>query len=90
MTSATQTCKLLYFAWVREKMGRASEDVHVPLSVETVADLISWLKSKGDEHAHAFENEKIIRVALDQVHATPETKLNNAREIAFFPPVTGG
>lgn len=86
----SQTCKFLYFAWVREKIGRAGEELVVPGSVVTVGDLISWLKSKGSEYERAFENERVIRVALDQVHAQLETPLGNVREIAVFPPVTGG
>jgi len=86
----TQKCKLLYFAWVREKMGRASEDIELPASIVTVRDLLSWLKSKGGEYSNAFENECVIRVALDQAHASFETKIGQAREIALFPPVTGG
>lgn len=90
MTTAIKNCKLLYFAWVREKMGRPGEDIEIPPTVVTVADLLNWLKSKGGEYAHALKNEQVIRVALDQVHATPETKLGHTREIALFPPVTGG
>jgi len=86
----TQNCKLLYFAWVREKMGRSSEDIALPSSVVTVSDLLSWLKAKGGEYSSAFENEKVIRVALDQAHAGLDTKIGKTREIALFPPVTGG
>jgi molybdopterin synthase sulfur carrier subunit len=82
--------KLVYFAWVRERVGRTDENVEVPQGVETVADLIRWLKSRGEEYAYAFENEGVVRAAIDHAHAKPDAPLAGAREIAFFPPMTGG
>jgi molybdopterin synthase sulfur carrier subunit len=82
--------RLLYFAWVKEKVGHAAEDVDVPGDVSTVAELMSWLKTRGPEFAHAFERSEVIRAAIDQAHARPDAKIDGAREIAFFPPVTGG
>jgi molybdopterin synthase sulfur carrier subunit len=82
--------KLLYFAWVRERVGRADEDVTPPAGVTTVADLMDWLAGRGEEYAHAFENRKVIRAAIDRIHVRPETAIADAREIAFFPPMTGG
>jgi molybdopterin synthase sulfur carrier subunit len=82
--------KLLYFAWVRERVGKAEEDVVPPASVATVADLMRWLGGRGEEYAHAFENPKVIRAAIDKSHARPDAAIVNAREIAFFPPMTGG
>jgi molybdopterin synthase sulfur carrier subunit len=82
--------KLLYFAWVRERVGRADEDVTPPTGVTTVADLMDWLAGRGEEYAHAFENRKVIRAAIDRMHVRPETPIADAREIAFFPPMTGG
>ena len=82
--------KILYFAWVRQKTGIAEEDIQVPGEVATVADLIDWLRGRGPEFAHAFEDLRIIRAAVDQVHARPDTAIAGAREVAFFPPVTGG
>ena len=82
--------KILYFAWVREKVGLAEETVELPAQVATVADLIGWLKSRGAEYENAFAQAKVIRVALDQVHVAHATPLGSAREVAFFPPVTGG
>lgn len=84
------TLNVLYFAWVREKIGRASETVTPPPSVVTVADLITWLKSRGDEYADAFARGEIIRAALDKAHVKPSAPIAGAREVAFFPPVTGG
>lgn len=82
--------RLLYFAWVKEKVGRAAEDVDVPEHVATVAELIAWLSARGPEFAQAFERREAIRAAIDQTHARPDAAIRGAREIAFFPPVTGG
>ncbi len=82
--------KLLYFAWVRERVGKGEEVVEPPASVTTVADLMSWLAGRGEEYAFAFENPKIIRAAINHAHVKPNTPLAGATEIAFFPPMTGG
>ncbi|WP_407529330.1 molybdopterin converting factor subunit 1 [Methylobacterium oryzisoli] len=82
--------KLVYFAWVRERIGRPEEVVDLPAEVATVADLVGWLKGRGEEYAHAFENEGVVRAAVDRVHAKPDTPLAGAAEVAFFPPMTGG
>jgi molybdopterin synthase sulfur carrier subunit len=82
--------KLVYFAWVRERIGKADEEVSLPEGLATVGDLVAWLKGRGEEYAYAFENERVVRAAIDRVHARPETPLANAREVAFFPPMTGG
>ena len=82
--------KLVYFAWVRERIGKAEEDLAPPHSVATVAELIKWLGQRGEEYAHAFENPRVIRAAIDRTHVRPETAIAGAREIAFFPPMTGG
>ncbi len=82
--------KLLYFAWVRERIGKADEGVDPPAHVVTIADLMQWLASRGEEYAYAFENPKVIRAAIDRNHAQPGTAIAGAREIAFFPPMTGG
>ncbi len=82
--------KLVYFAWVRERVGKADEDVEVPAGIGTVAELVRWLKGRGEEYEYAFENDGIVRAAIDHVHVKPETSIAGAREIAFFPPMTGG
>jgi molybdopterin synthase sulfur carrier subunit len=82
--------KLVYFAWVRERIGKPEEEVAVPAEVATVADLVRWLKTRGEEYEYAFENEDVVRAALDKVHAKPNAVIAGAREIAFFPPMTGG
>ncbi len=82
--------KLVYFAWVRERVGRPEEVAEVPGHVGTVGDLVRWLKGRGEEYAYAFENEGVVRAAIDHVHVKPDAALAGAREIAFFPPMTGG
>lgn len=82
--------KLLYFAWVREKTGIGQEQIDLPEGVDTVADLIAWLKARGPEYESAFEKAHVIRTAIDQNHVAHDASIASAREIAFFPPVTGG
>ena len=82
--------KAVYFAWVRERVGRTDEEIAPPREVATVGDLIAWLTGRGEEYAYAFENPKVIRAAIDRVHVKPEAKIGGAGEIAFFPPMTGG
>jgi molybdopterin synthase sulfur carrier subunit len=82
--------KLVYFAWVRERVGRTDEEVEVPAGLATVADLVRWLKERGEEYAYAFENAEVVRAAIDHTHVRPDAAIAGAREIAFFPPMTGG
>lgn len=84
------TVRLLYFAWVRERIGKAEESLEPPATAATVAELIAWLSSRGEEYAHAFERPAVIRTAIDKVHVKPDAAIRGAREIAFFPPMTGG
>jgi sulfur-carrier protein len=82
--------KLVYFAWVRERIGKAEEEIDPPADVVTVRDLVSWLATRGEEYAHAFENPDVVRAAIDRKHVKPQAPLAGAKEIAFFPPMTGG
>ncbi len=82
--------RLLYFAWVREKAGRAEEEVELPAETKTVSDVIAWLKTRGPGFAEAFERGEVIRAAINQSHVKHSALIAGAREIAFFPPVTGG
>lgn len=84
------TVKILYFAWIREKTGRAEETVALPEDIKTIADLVGWLRTRGPEYESAFARPEVVRAALDQTHVKATTPLAGAREIAFFPPVTGG
>jgi len=82
--------KLLYFAWVRERVGRDEEVVEPPAGVATVADLMTWLAERGEEYAFAFENPKVIRAAINRTHVKASAPIAGAKEVAFFPPMTGG
>ena len=82
--------KLVYFAWVRERIGRRNEDIELPSTVATAGDLLDWLRARGPEYEHALSEPRAIRVAIDRVHAARETSLAGASEVALFPPMTGG
>ncbi len=82
--------KLKYFAWVRERIGKAEETIEPPANVLTIADLIGWLAARDEGYAYAFEKPRVIRAAIDHAHVQPDTAIAGAREIAFFPPMTGG
>ena len=82
--------KLLYFAWVRERIGKGEEVVEPPSGLTTVADLMAWLAGRGEEYAFAFENPKVIRAAINRVHVKASAPIAGAAEVAFFPPMTGG
>jgi molybdopterin synthase sulfur carrier subunit len=81
---------LVYFAWVRERIGQSRETAELPASIATIADLVAWLKTRGEGYELAFENENVVRAAIDRVHVKPGAAIAGAREIAFFPPMTGG
>jgi molybdopterin synthase sulfur carrier subunit len=82
--------KILYFARLRQIVGRAEEEVEIPSSVKTVSGLIEYLKGRDEGVAHAFADLRIVRAAVDQSHVQLDAPIAGAREIAFFPPVTGG
>jgi len=82
--------KVLYFAWVRERAGKPEETIDPPGDIETVGDLIGWLKTRGPEYENAFSDLRVIRSAVDQTHVPLDASIKGASEIAFFPPVTGG
>ena len=83
--------KLVYFAWIRERIGLNEEEVDLDSNVKTVGDLLNWLKTRGEEFEALFEQPELIRVALDQVHSDdPGASLSGVREVALFPPMTGG
>ena len=81
---------LLYFAWVREGIGRDGERVEPPADVVTVADLIGWLAARGEGYAEALARPDRLRAAVDGLFAPLDAPIAGAREIAIFPPVTGG
>jgi molybdopterin synthase sulfur carrier subunit len=82
--------KVKYFAWVRERVGISEETIELPADIRTVDDLMGWLSQRGEPYAHAFERPKVIRAAIDHAHVKSDSMIAGAREIAFFPPMTGG
>ena len=81
---------LVYFAWVRERIGRQEEDLDLPAHVVTVRDLLNHLKTLGEEYENALQFPEVIRVAINQEHVEHHEKIACAREIGIFPPMTGG
>jgi molybdopterin synthase sulfur carrier subunit len=82
--------KVLYFAWLRDRVGTGEETVDPPPDVCTVGDLMAWLAARSETHARAFSDPAIVRCAVDQNFADVNAPLDGAAEVAFFPPVTGG
>ncbi len=82
--------KLVYFAWVRERIGLESEDVTLPATVRTTHQLIDWLKTRGPGYELALAEPRAIRIAVDKVYAPGDVAITQAREVALFPPMTGG
>lgn len=89
-TSQNHQMTLRYFAWLRERVGRSEELLTLPTHVATVDDLIAWLRTRGPEYELAFAKPDVIRIAIDHIHAQSNSQIGTAREIGFFPPVTGG
>lgn len=81
--------QVLYFAWLRERIGTAGEEID-PGAAATAQDLIGALAARSEAHAAAFEDISAIRVAVDQQMVDLDASIAGAREVAFFPPVTGG
>ena len=82
--------KVLYFAWVRQKVGVDQETLTLPPQITTLNHLIPWLRARSDRHAAAFADLSSIRMAVNQDFAHPLTPIADGDEVAFFPPVTGG
>ncbi|HEY8574885.1 MAG TPA: molybdopterin converting factor subunit 1 [Devosia sp.] len=82
--------KILYFAWLRERLNRGEEDVSPPPEVTTVAELIDWLASRDEAFAHAAQKRALIRAAVDARLAKPDASILGATTVALFPPMTGG
>lgn len=81
---------ILYFAWLREQIGTARQDIALPDGIATVAGLMAHLAAQSPAHAAAFAPERKVRCAVNQEFATPDTQIGPGDEIGFFPPVTGG
>jgi molybdopterin synthase sulfur carrier subunit len=81
---------LLYFAWVRQKLGTGEERIELPPNVRTVADLTNFLRARGEAFAEVFGDPSRLRAAVNQEHAKWDAAVTQRDEVAFFPPVTGG
>ena len=84
------TLDLLYFAWVREAIGRGEETVELPGTVTDVSGLVDWLAARGGGYAEALGDKAKLRAAVDQLFVALDAPIAGAREVALFPPVTGG
>jgi sulfur-carrier protein len=84
------TIRVLYFAWLRERAGRAEETLALPPTVATVGGLAAWLHARDAAGAAAFANPTLVRAAVNQKFAPPDAPIADGDEVAFFPPVTGG
>jgi len=82
--------RLVYFAWIREKIGKKEEEITLAASIKTVAQLLDFLETQGENYQQALADRALVRVALDKVHVEHETPLGKAAEVALFPPMTGG
>lgn len=82
--------KVLYFAWLRQRIGTGEEDLEPPAEIATAGQLIDWLKTRGPGYEKAFENAKAVKIAVNQEFGSPDTPVAAGDEVAFFPPVTGG
>ncbi len=82
--------KVLYFAWLRSKIGVATETFDPPAEVTNVGALVEWLKTRSPKHADALANSKVVKVAVNQEHVAYDHPVSAGDEVALFPPVTGG
>ena len=82
--------KLLYFAWLRARIGQAEEELAVPAEVRDVAGLLEWLRGRGPGYAEALRDLSVIRVAVNQDYVGRDHPVRAGDEVALFPPVTGG
>jgi molybdopterin synthase sulfur carrier subunit len=82
--------KILYFAWIRAKIGIAAEDITPPAEVTTVGALLDWLATRGAGYAEALKNRSVVKTAVNQEYVENDQPISQGDEIALFPPVTGG
>ncbi len=82
--------KVLYFAWLRNKIGCAQEDIDLPDDAKTVGDVLNFLRTKGEAYQDALGDDKVIRIAVNQEYADLDAPVKTGDEFAIFPPVTGG
>ena len=86
----TAPVRLLYFAWLRARVGVTQEEVALPAEVRDVAGLLEWLRGRGPRYAEALRDLSVVRVAVNQDYVGPDHPIRDGDEVALFPPVTGG
>ncbi|PHQ71822.1 MAG: molybdopterin converting factor subunit 1 [Sneathiella sp.] len=82
--------KILYFAWLKMKLGMAEENIDCSDEITDTDSLVRWMKTRGPAFEEVFSDLNVVRIAVNQEHAPTNTSLKNGDEVAFFPPVTGG
>lgn len=82
--------KILYFSWIKDKIGIDEENIDIDQEIDTVKKLIFFLRNKGENYNLALENTGIVRFSINMKNAKLDDKIKNVDEIAFFPPMTGG
>jgi sulfur-carrier protein len=82
--------RILYFAWLRARIGCAEEELALPTDVHDVAGLLDWLQARGPRHAEALRDPSVVRVAVNQDYVGRQHPVRDGDEVAIFPPVTGG
>ncbi len=82
--------KVLYFAWLRERLNRGEDEFEPPADIRTVGDMIDWIGAKDEAAGLAFANRKLIRAALDEQLVEHDAPIAGSRTLALFPPMTGG
>jgi molybdopterin synthase sulfur carrier subunit len=82
--------RLLYFAWIRARIGLAEEEVALPPGIDRVDRLVDWLATRGPGYSAALAERGTVRVAVNQEHVKPDHPVRDGDEVAIFPPVTGG
>ncbi len=82
--------QMMYFAWLRAKIGVAEERIEPPSEIATVADLLDWLKARGGGYGDALADLSVVRVAVNQEYVKADHPVAAGDEVALFPPITGG
>ena len=82
--------KILYFAWIRSRVGLSEETVYLPDNVSTVRELLDWLRQRGPQYAEVLQDTSVVRVAVNEEYASLDVPVAASDEVALFPPVTGG
>ncbi len=82
--------KVLWFAWLRTRVGTGAEEIDPPPEIDDVAKLLDWLAGRSPGHAEALAKREVVRVAVNQAYVKLDHRVKKGDEIAIFPPVTGG